>query len=567
MRIRLLSILALIFFFTLNHHSALAQGTAFTYQGRLNDGANPANGAYDLTFTLFNALSGGATLGATNVDDLVISNGLFTVTLDYGAQFDGNARWLQIAVRPGASTGDYTNLAPRQALLPAPYAIYAASAGTGGGGIWSLNGTNAYYNGGAVGVGTASPDTRFTVAGAGIYNNPTAAAITLNNTTAARRWEWHALDDGRMQLADFTLAATRLVINTLGEVGIGTATPANKLTVFSSGFGIEHTDGTVRLATYLNSAGGQLGTITDHKLHFFVSNGLPSMTIDTTGNVGIGTATPARKLTVSTTGYGLEHTDGTVRLGTYVNANGGWLGTISNHQLHFFVNDALPSMTVDTGGNIGIGTTLPSAKLEVAGDTRINGRVSLNTAGSSSTTMLIRARPGDTFPFFVQDSASGNIFTMSVGTPNIVSVVGNLQVFGDASKSQGGTSWGTFSDRRLKQDVRGYETGLNEVLQLRPVRFHYRDDAKLSLSSTHEEVGFIAQDVREVIPEAVTEGPDGYLKLKADPIHWAAINAIRQLNEKLEQKAAEVQALRKELVELKEIVTKLAAKHSSAQIE
>src|SRR5262245_24547182 len=114
-------------------NSALAQGTAFTWQGRLNDGANPANGAYDLTFTLFNAASGGTALGASNVfNDLLISNGLFTVTLDYGAQFDGNARWLEIAVRPGASAGAYTNVTPRQALRPTPYAVYAAGVAAAG---------------------------------------------------------------------------------------------------------------------------------------------------------------------------------------------------------------------------------------------------------------------------------------------------------------------------------------------------------------------------------------------------------------------------------------------------
>ena len=65
--------------------------------------------------TTNNAASGGATLGTSNVfNDLAISNGLFAVTLDFGAQFDGNPRWLQIAVRPGASTGAYTNVAPRQ---------------------------------------------------------------------------------------------------------------------------------------------------------------------------------------------------------------------------------------------------------------------------------------------------------------------------------------------------------------------------------------------------------------------------------------------------------------------
>src|SRR4030095_5497222 len=128
MKNKLFGFLALAFLFNLQLSTLHAQGTAFTYQGRLNDGANPANGAYDLTFTLFNALNGGVVLGTTNVfNDVVISDGLVTVMLDYGARFDGNARWLQIAVRPGASTGPYTNVTPRQALLPAPYAMTAGT--------------------------------------------------------------------------------------------------------------------------------------------------------------------------------------------------------------------------------------------------------------------------------------------------------------------------------------------------------------------------------------------------------------------------------------------------------
>jgi hypothetical protein len=74
---------------------------------------------------------------------------------------------------------------------------------------------------------------RLTVAGAGAFNSPNAAAIILDNTTpvTGRRWEWHALDNGKMQLADFDAAATRLVIDTAGNVGIGTASPASALQV------------------------------------------------------------------------------------------------------------------------------------------------------------------------------------------------------------------------------------------------------------------------------------------------------------------------------------------------
>src|SRR3974390_2650015 len=80
----------------------LAQGSAFTYQGRLNDGGPLANGNYDLKFTLFAASAAGNALGAGPVTnaDLGLSNGLFTVTLDFGAGlFPSADRWLEIAVR------------------------------------------------------------------------------------------------------------------------------------------------------------------------------------------------------------------------------------------------------------------------------------------------------------------------------------------------------------------------------------------------------------------------------------------------------------------------------------
>jgi Chaperone of endosialidase len=112
---------------------ARAQGTAFTYQGRLTENGATANGANDFTFTLYDAASGGATVGVSNVvNDLAVTNGLFTVTLDFGAAFDGNARWLQIGVRPGASAGAYNNLVPRQPITATPYAMRALSADSAG---------------------------------------------------------------------------------------------------------------------------------------------------------------------------------------------------------------------------------------------------------------------------------------------------------------------------------------------------------------------------------------------------------------------------------------------------
>jgi len=107
-----------------------AMGTAFTYQGQLRRDGNLVNGACDFRFTLWDAETGGNQIGPiqdkTNVS---VTNGLFTVQLDFGAgAFRGDARWLQIAVRCTGDVG-YVTLTPRQPLTPAPYAVYALNAG------------------------------------------------------------------------------------------------------------------------------------------------------------------------------------------------------------------------------------------------------------------------------------------------------------------------------------------------------------------------------------------------------------------------------------------------------
>ena len=110
-------------------HSATL-GTAFTYQGRLADAGNLANGVYDLRFTIYDSTNSPGTVIAGPLTNAAtsVSNGLFTATLDFGASvFDGNARWLEIAVQTNGAAS-FTPLSPRQLLTPTPYAIQAAKA-------------------------------------------------------------------------------------------------------------------------------------------------------------------------------------------------------------------------------------------------------------------------------------------------------------------------------------------------------------------------------------------------------------------------------------------------------
>jgi len=118
--------------------SARAQGTAFTYQGRLNDSGVAAAGIYDFRFTLYDRLFGGSAVGwpVTN-SPTAVSNGLFVVTLDFDTNFPGAPRWLEIEVRTNGG-GAFTTLSPRQQITRTPYAIqstYAALASGVSGGV------------------------------------------------------------------------------------------------------------------------------------------------------------------------------------------------------------------------------------------------------------------------------------------------------------------------------------------------------------------------------------------------------------------------------------------------
>jgi trimeric autotransporter adhesin len=112
----------------------------FTYQGKLEQNGVPADGTCDFQFSLWDAAgsgsppSGGTQIGFTLPSaNRVVTNGLFTVQLNFGAGvFTGEERWLQIAVRCPDGAGSYTTLSPRQQLTATPYALYAPSAGTAG---------------------------------------------------------------------------------------------------------------------------------------------------------------------------------------------------------------------------------------------------------------------------------------------------------------------------------------------------------------------------------------------------------------------------------------------------
>lgn len=125
-----------------------AQTTVFTYNGKLPDDYNQPTGQFDFQFNLYAEATGSnSPLNSTPIvlEDVQVTNGEFTVLLDFGNLFDGSNRYLEIGERAGNSTGDFTVLSSRHQILSLPYTIRSLSAATAdlAANAQNLGGTNA----------------------------------------------------------------------------------------------------------------------------------------------------------------------------------------------------------------------------------------------------------------------------------------------------------------------------------------------------------------------------------------------------------------------------------------
>ncbi len=225
-------------------------GHAFTYQGQLRQGGVPVDGTVSLRFSLWDAPgtgdppSGGTPVGAAQVmANVPVSGGVFSVALnandEFGPEaFNGEARWLQVAVCTDSSCGVSTVLGPRQAITGAPYAL----------GPWQTSGSDIHFDSGKVGIGTSLPNHALHVRALqpALTFEDTASPsqqsgyISFQNSTSETGWMGYGTAGSPdMTLAnarpggDIVLWATgeRLRVDSGGNVGIGTSTPASKLEV------------------------------------------------------------------------------------------------------------------------------------------------------------------------------------------------------------------------------------------------------------------------------------------------------------------------------------------------
>jgi hypothetical protein len=379
-------------------------GTAFTYQGRLIDANNAADGEYDFQFKLFDANSDGNQLGAdVNKPEVDVIDGYFTVELDFGIDsnlFNGDERWLDIGVRPGDldDPNVYTTLSPRQAITPTPYAIYAGG-GVGADSDWIISGNDMYSGvSGNVGIGTTNPTDKLDVVG----NINSSESYKLDgNTVLANTGSRNIFvgeDAGVINIGSDNSAVgyRALYSNTEGYANSAVGVEALHLNTegyFNSAIGAAALNSNT--TGHNNSAVGFLALVENTTGIYNSAIGTESLKSNTTGNdnsaIGVkalysntegkyNSAIGSDALRSNTTGN--YNTAVGARAGTQCTGNGniflgyraGYDETGDNKLYIANSSDGPPLIYGDfSAGYVGIGTTSPDAELEVAGRVKITG--------------------------------------------------------------------------------------------------------------------------------------------------------------------------------------------------
>lgn len=502
---------------------AAAQGTAFTYQGKLNNGSAAASGSYDFEFALYDDPQIGSQIGPAFTNSAVnVTNGLFMTTLDFGTGvFTGRDMWLQILVRTNGN-GAFAELLPRQALMPAPYAIFANTASNVSGTVSAAQLSGTFP---AQLTGTIPPAL---LPGTVVTNNETSVAVGTLAMSSTLYLPLPAL----IRAAGDTLMYADNNNNLFFGLQSGNVPTAGN---GNTGCGVD--------ALYDIYAGSQN-----------TGSGFRALYSDTSGSNNVAVGVDA--LRYNTTGY-----DNTaVGYDTLVNNNGGFNVAVGGEALksantYYDVavgDDALFSET--TGGN-----NTAVGNLALDGNTTGGNNIGIgSSAGISLTT-------GNNNIDIGSDGNAGEGNTIRIGNQGmqtktfIAGISGATAASGVAVYVNSSGQLGTLSSSaKFKQNIQSMNDASDVLLSLHPVTFKYKPELD---PQGIPQFGLVAEEVEKVDPDLVAHDDQGKIyTVRYEAVNAMLLNEFLKQHRTVEEQSAEIKDLKQSLDKLTKVVQTISEK-------
>jgi len=362
------------------------------------------------------------------------------------------------------------------------------------------------------------------------YGNTASGFFALNKNTTGF---WNTANgQGALQNNSTGIANTASGVDALETNTRGSGNTANGVgALYSNTTGVENTASGVDALQSNTSGGGN------------TANGVGALQSNSTGNYNAASGLLA--LYKNTTGY-WNTASGSNALQSNTN---GSTNTASGYDA--LTNNTTGSGNTAIGGaalarvttgnnNVAVGNTA-GITLDGSNITGSNN-ILLGFSTSLGTGAIMNATAVGAFAEVVKSNTI--VLGCVAGGPNCPASVSvgigtttpdNLLTVNGKADKPGGGSWGTYSDGRLKTMNGSFGSGLDQVLQLHPIRYRYKPDNALGIHDAEEHIGVVAQDVQRIIPEAVTKNGNGYLLVNNDPIIWSMVNALKEQQREIEQ--------------------------------
>jgi len=577
--------------------TAFAQNTIFTYQGRLSDGGTAANGNYDLQFALFDSLSGGAQVGSTQtINTVPVSNGVFTVSLDFGANaFTGASRFLEISARPAG--GSFTLLTPRQQVTSTPYAIRSANASSADTATNATNATNASTATNATQLGgivasqyvqtsdSRLSDARTPTPGSSNYIQNTASAQAASNFNVSGNGTAGGTLSSNIVNAttQYNLNGSRILSNAglqnlFAGAGSGQNNTGNSNSFFGFNAGNANTTGVANsffglgagaantTASFNSFFGETAGIRNTGSANSFFGSSAGFFNTEGTDNAFFGTDAGVRNTTGNFNSFfgtkvGVSNTTG--HDNAFFGLHAGNENNFGNFNAFFgdgagFSNTAGEfntaigySADVVPGGifNPTNATAIGARAQVTASNALVLGSIAnVNGAAASTNVGIGTTAPATRLHVVGNTNLIGNVSINTTDMTRTLTVAGRARISSIPQEPSGASLCFNVngdllqcgaSSLKWKTNVRSFRSGLDIIQQLRPISFNWKEDGR-------PDIGLGAEEVAKVAPSLTFTDDKGEVTgVKYERLSMLLINAIKEQQAQIERQQKQIEGLKK----------------------